>query len=135
MEVIVTETKLFFGRNFVRHRHIKETNMRITTKILMTGVALSAGIALSAPSLIKAQPPSRNDRISSSTSVNAMIARMMSYDKNKDGKLTRAEVTDERMASLFDQADVNNDGVVTKEELKTLFESESSSGGGWRRRI
>ena len=45
---------------------------------------------------------------------------MMAFDKNKDGKLTKEEVTDERLHRLFDQADANKDGVVTKEELMAL---------------
>jgi hypothetical protein len=39
---------------------------------------------------------------------------MMALDKNKDGKLTRDEVTDPRLLRLFEQADTNQDGVVTK---------------------
>lgn len=56
----------------------------------------------------------------------ALIARIMTFDKNKDGKLTRAEVTDERLGSLFDRADADKDGVVTKAELKALFSQEGS---------
>ena len=49
-----------------------------------------------------------------------LVVRMMAFDKKKDGKLTRDEVTDERLQRLFDQADANKDGVVTKEELMAL---------------
>ena len=45
---------------------------------------------------------------------------MMTFDKNKDGKLTKDEVTDVRLHRLFDRADANKDGVVTKEELMAL---------------
>ena len=44
----------------------------------------------------------------------------MAFDENKDGKLTKAEVTDERLHRLFDRADANHDGVVTKQELTAL---------------
>jgi hypothetical protein len=62
----------------------------------------------------------------------SIVARMMSFDKNKDGKLTRDEVPDLRLQSLFDRADANKDGVVTKAELTVLFTREASSfqGGG-----
>jgi hypothetical protein len=46
-----------------------------------------------------------------------IVVRMMAFDKNKDGKLTKDEVTDWRLHRLFDRADANHDGVVTKEEL------------------
>jgi hypothetical protein len=45
---------------------------------------------------------------------------MMAFDKNMDGKLTKDEITDPRLMRLFEQADTNKDGVVTKEELEAL---------------
>jgi hypothetical protein len=49
-----------------------------------------------------------------------IVQRMMAFDKNKDGKLTKDEVTDARLHRLFDLADTNKDGIVTKEELMAL---------------
>jgi hypothetical protein len=60
-----------------------------------------------------------------------LVVRMMAFDKNKDGKLTRDEVTDPRLLRLFDMADADKDGVVTKEELMALaakLEAESPQG-------
>ncbi len=62
--------------------------------------------------------------------VEATVTQMMAFDKNKDGKLTKAEVTDERLHRLFDRADANKDGVVTRDELTELFTRESQFGGG-----
>jgi hypothetical protein len=45
---------------------------------------------------------------------------MMAFNAKKDGKLTKEEVTDTRLHRLFDQADTNKDGVVTREELMAL---------------
>ena len=45
--------------------------------------------------------------------------RLLSFDKNKDGKIARDEIP-ERMASLFDQGDANKDGFLTQDEIKTL---------------
>jgi hypothetical protein len=62
----------------------------------------------------------------------ALVERMMAFDKNKDGKLTKDEVTDERLHRLFDRADANKDGVVTREELEALaaqLEKEAGPGG------
>ena len=58
---------------------------------------------------------------------------MMAFNKNHDGKLTKEEVTDERLHRLFDRADANSDGVVTREELVALaekLEAEAPQGGG-----
>ncbi|HLX64848.1 MAG TPA: EF-hand domain-containing protein [Planctomycetota bacterium] len=71
-----------------------------------------------------------------SSEAEAFIAKFMAFDKNKDGKLTRDEITDERFLRLFDKADTNKDGVVTKEELSALAIQETASanngpaGGG-----
>src|SRR5262245_40723990 len=49
-----------------------------------------------------------------------IVVKMMAFNKKKDGKLTKDEVTDERLHRLFELADANKDGVVTKEELMAL---------------
>lgn len=56
---------------------------------------------------------------------------LMAFDRNGDGKLTRAEIP-ERFQGLFDRADTNKDGVLTKEELKqsaTASVAEAAKGG------
>ncbi|MCE9530914.1 MAG: hypothetical protein K8T89_07300 [Planctomycetes bacterium] len=45
---------------------------------------------------------------------------MLAFNKKNDGKLTKDEVTDGRLHRLFEQADANKDGEVTKEELMAL---------------
>lgn len=51
----------------------------------------------------------------------AMIQRLMGYDKNKDGKLSRNELP-ERMQRMFARMDQNNDGSVEKKELEQMFQ-------------
>jgi hypothetical protein len=66
-------------------------------------------------------------------SSSSIVTKMMAMDKNKDGKLTKDEITDERLMRLFDEADSNHDGVVTKEELTALaakLEAEVPAGSG-----
>ncbi len=89
---------------------------------------------LIAASLAVAQGPGRGDQRDEPRAADPddLVTRMMAFDKNKDGKLTMAEVTDERLHRLVERADVNNDGFVTKEELTALAAKEQSStrGGG-----
>ena len=59
-----------------------------------------------------------------------LVSRMMQFDRNKDGELTKDEVTDSRLKRLFDRADADHDGVVTKKELTALAASEPAAGGG-----
>jgi hypothetical protein len=69
-----------------------------------------------------AQPPREKpkDDAGKDYSNSPIVTKMMAFNKKKDGKLTKDEVTDTRLHRLFDQADTNKDGVVTKEELMAL---------------
>jgi hypothetical protein len=51
----------------------------------------------------------------------------MAFDKNHDGKLTKDEITDERLMPLFERADADHDGIVTADELKALYAAESGT--------
>jgi EF hand len=95
---------------------------------IMTGIVLVAGLAFMAP-LAPAQPPGGGRGAARADDVDSFVAKMMAFNKKKDGKLTRDEITDQRLLRLFDRADANKDGVVTREELVALFEKENQGGG------
>src|SRR5204862_4561188 len=46
-----------------------------------------------------------------------LAATLMAFDKNKDGKLKKAELP-ERMQGLFERVDENKDGELTLDEIK-----------------
>jgi len=58
----------------------------------------------------------------------AMVKRLMSFDKNKDGKLSKDEMTDERLKAMFDRIDTDKKGVVTKEQITAFFTKEAAAG-------
>src|SRR5207244_8355259 len=61
-----------------------------------------------------------------------IVTGMMAFGKNKTGKVNKEMVTGPRRHRLFDQADANKDGVVTKEELIALaakLDAEYGPGG------
>jgi hypothetical protein len=62
-------------------------------------------------------------------STDDMVARLMAFDANKDGKLTKEELNDARLHPLFERADANKDGVVTKDELTALLTKEAAELG------
>src|SRR4051794_16087383 len=100
---------------------------------LLTGSLLVIGL-LSAAALVSAQQGDKKkgdkaDRADKG-GADAFVAKLMAFNKKKDGKLTKEELTDERLHRLFDRADANKDGVVTKEELVALYEKEFAQGGG-----
>jgi Ca2+-binding EF-hand superfamily protein len=55
-----------------------------------------------------------------------MIAR---FDKNKDGRLSKAEVP-QPMAGLFDRMDQNKDGFVDQNEMRSMGGKGRPQGGG-----
>ena len=51
----------------------------------------------------------------------ALVAQLMTFDKNGDGKLAREELP-ERMQVLMERADANKDGFVDRAELTVFAE-------------
>jgi hypothetical protein len=51
--------------------------------------------------------------------VDDVIERIMSFDKNKDGKVTKDELP-ERLHYLIDKGDINKDGALDREEITKL---------------
>ncbi|HEV3006030.1 MAG TPA: EF-hand domain-containing protein [Pirellulales bacterium] len=91
-------------------------------------VVLSLLIA-AATTLVAQGPPfpgGRNARGSGDV-VAASVSKMMAFDADQDGKLSKTEVTDSRLQPLFERADADKDGTVTKDELTALFTREASS--------
>lgn len=91
-------------------------------------VMLTSSLILTA-SMVRGQPPVRPEEGSKDKRFDAasvsFIARMMTFDSNQDGKLSKDEVTDARLLNLFTDSDADKDGVVTKEELTTYYNKES----------
>lgn len=62
------------------------------------------------------------------------VSRLMKFDTDNDGRLTKQELSDSRLEALFLQADTNRDGILSKEEIHTWATKEAatvaSSGRG-----
>ena len=88
-------------------------------------IALSLLIA-GAASLLAQAPgfPGGPNRRGGGDTVQASVTKMMSFDADQDGQLSKSEVTDPRLQLLFARADADNDGIVTKDELTALFTRE-----------
>lgn len=61
----------------------------------------------------------------------AMVDRFMQFDKNKDGKLSKDELS-ERMQGIITRADKNDDGVATREELQAMASQGTGGDRGGR---
>ena len=86
-----------------------------------TGIGLLTMVPLS-----WAQAPSRGAG-RTSNGPEALVNRVMAFDKNGDGKLTKTELDDERLHRLFDRADADGDGNVTRAEVTALAEKETAA--------
>jgi len=86
------------------------------------------GLAASAAGLVAAQGPGGSPTSTQTKKADAddLVRRMTAFDKDGDGKLTKSEISDRRLERLFDRADDDDDGVVTKDELTALAEKEHS---------
>ena len=58
-----------------------------------------------------------------------LIDTLMTFDRNNDGRLDRAEVP-ERFQGLFDRSDTNKDGALTRDELKQSATATIQEGAG-----
>lgn len=103
-------------------------------------LVLPALIVLVAPPQAHAQVPTRTVEtfhgvgfaidVSTSTRPTAqpddVVARLMSFDLNKDGKIEKAELA-ERMYTVMDRGDVNRDGCLDRSELQTLANAKPAA--------
>lgn len=70
----------------------------------------------------------RHGRPAAPADTTETVNTLMSFDKNGDGKLSRAEVP-ERMQGLFDRCDKNTDGFLTGDEIKAAADEQSKTAG------
>ena len=59
----------------------------------------------------------------------AIITQLMAFDKNGDGKLSKAEIP-QRLQGLLERADTNKDDVLDRDELTKLARQRSPRNGG-----
>ena len=99
----------------------------LTAALLLPGAAVAQNPdqkADSPPQFFRQQP------LPSGLGVDDVVARLMAFDKNKDGKITRDELP-ERMQFLIDLGDTNKDGALDRDEIKKLATSRATT----RRRV
>jgi len=65
----------------------------------------------------------------SAATADELTDTLMAFDRNADGRLERAEVP-ERFQGLFDRADGNKDGALTRDELKQSATASAQAGEG-----
>ncbi|MEI8382757.1 MAG: EF-hand domain-containing protein [Planctomycetota bacterium] len=98
---------------------------RIQSKCILASSLLAIqGVIATAVAIVHAQPP-RERGGQPAVTVESSVNRLMTYDADGDGKLSRAEVTDSRLLALLQRCDANNDGIVTRDELMAQISKEA----------
>lgn len=104
--------------------------MRPQLRLFLTASAFIAALFV-VIALADAQPGGGKKGGKGNTeTVDEFVKKVMAFNKAKDGKLTKTELTDTRLHGLFDRADANKDGMVTREELEALFARETIADDG-----
>ena len=94
----------------------------LTAALLVTGAAVAQAPDQNADS---ARQFSGQPRLPGGLGVDDVVARLMAFDKNKDGKITKDELP-ERMQFLIDLGDTNKDGALDRDEIKKLAASRAT---------
>ena len=97
---------------------------------LLTHSLLIGGLSASALIAVAQDPDDAPARPAATANASDLVTRMMKFDKNKDGKLSKAEVTDARLVRLWTRADADKNGTVTKSELEAIDTGDGGGPGG-----
>lgn len=76
----------------------------------------------------KAGPGGRGGDARRAPSTDETIDRILTFDKNKDGKIAKDELP-ERMQDLVAKGDTNKDGALDKDEIRALATTLAREGG------
>jgi hypothetical protein len=97
--------------------------------LALTAALLLAGVAVpQAPDQKQDFPP--GFARPAPLGVDDVVERIMAFDKNKDGKVTRDELP-ERMQFLIELGDTNKDGALDRDEIKKLAVRLATAPGGF----
>ena len=100
-------------------------------KLLLCAAVLCGGVALAQPPARPADKPADPPKDAPKDAPkNDLVTQLMAFDKDKDGKLTKDEVTDERLKRLFDRIDTDKKGTITADQIKAFAAKEDQGGGG-----
>ena len=91
-----------------------------------SSLILVAVLFITVPPAWAQRTPRAKGAGSGSSDPNGIVNRMMKFDSDHDGKLSRDEVEDDRLLAAFDRVDANGDGSLTKAEL-TAYAAKSNA--------
>jgi hypothetical protein len=99
---------------------------------LLLPPALTAALVLAGAGLAQAPGQTQGPRLLPQNvapiSVDDVVERIMAFDKNKDGKVTRDELP-ERMHHLIALGDTNKDGALDRDEVRKLATTRPTALG------
>ena len=103
---------------------MRRISIVLLTLICLTTIASAqnpVGVGLALP------PGGGSALVATTLSANDVIARLMSFDRDRDGKVAVSELP-ERMHGLVARGDVSGDGALDNAEIRTLAVAPSQEG-------
>ena len=107
--------------------------MHLQNRIPTTVAALTLLMASTSVTLAQPRKENRSEQDQRNDRSNALVRRIKSYDKNGDGKVSKAEGSETLRRVYFSRIDTNRDGFIDKAELKKFGEELSQSGNSNQR--
>ncbi len=108
-----------------------QDNVGRMTELTSAGLLLKLKDVLSAEEFAPLKEATDKARIAAGggrlLTVDDVVERIMSFDKNKDGKITKEELP-ERMQYLIEKGDTNKDGALDRDEIKKLATEMAKDG-------
>jgi hypothetical protein len=102
---------------------MRNVKLWLGSALLAPLVFAGAGVSQPPKPKVVPDPPSR-------LGVDDIVERIMAFDKNKDGKVTKDELP-ERMQHLIALGDTNKDGALDRDEIKKLATPSVAAPGGF----
>ncbi|MEX2112278.1 MAG: EF-hand domain-containing protein [Pirellulales bacterium] len=86
-------------------------------------------LLMAATTVLGQQPGNPPGGNRGSVNVEMFVARLMNFDQNGDGRLSKDEITDPRLQAMLARADADGDGTVSKDELTEMMTKEITARG------
>ncbi len=88
--------------------------------MLLTGIAMTSAQAQD-ENRQRGERGDRGERGQRQFDPEQAVERIMRLDENNDGKVSKEEIGEGPMQRIFERADADGDGFLTREELTTMF--------------
>src|SRR5262245_36666987 len=100
-----------------------------SSRFVVVGLVVFVTAAWAQDAVVRVpQPPVVVNTLPPRTTVDDVVARLLTFDANKDGRVTKSELN-ERMKDLLAKGDSNRDEALDADEIRSMVQTASASPG------